>query len=205
MILDSLSHAWSGVGGCLELVQKLINSGKFNKFTAWDKITPIQNKMIEAIIQTPIHIIATMRAKTAYVMDAVETDGRTKSVPRKVGLEPVQREGFEYEFDVTATLTMDNVMVIDKTRCSALKGMTFERAGADVAGILSAWLDGGSVVSPLPRLQQTFKELHAKLKALNIQPPTLDGNQFKALDETKQIALLTEFIAAMERLRPVND
>ncbi|SKB01142.1 AAA domain-containing protein, partial [Caloramator quimbayensis] len=67
LIIDSLSHAWAGTDGALELADK--NSIKYggNKFAAWRDITPLHNKLIEAIISSPCHIIATMRAKTQYI------------------------------------------------------------------------------------------------------------------------------------------
>jgi hypothetical protein len=44
-----------------------------------------------------MHILASMRAKTEWVLDRDDQTG--KSTPRKVGLAPVMRDGIEYEFD----------------------------------------------------------------------------------------------------------
>ena len=101
LIIDSLSHAWSKAGGILDEVNK--RAGK-NAFTnGWRDATPLHDKFIDAILQSSIHIIVTMRAKTAYEM---EKDDRGKVVPVKKGMEPVQRAGLEYEF--TVVLDMDN-------------------------------------------------------------------------------------------------
>lgn len=101
LIIDSLSHAWSKQGGILDEVNK--RAGK-NAFTnGWRDATPLHDKFIDAILQSSIHIIVTMRAKTAYDM---EKDERGKIVPVKKGMEPVQRAGLEYEF--TVVLDMDN-------------------------------------------------------------------------------------------------
>src|SRR5574343_53838 len=82
LIVDSLSHAWAGEGGALELKDK--KGG--NSFTAWKDITPMHNRLIEAILKSPCHVIATMRSKTEYILEEeVGTDGRKKSVPKKVG------------------------------------------------------------------------------------------------------------------------
>lgn len=56
LIIDSLSHAWDGVSGALELVDK--KGG--NRFTAWKDVTPLHRRMIDAILRSPCHIIATM-------------------------------------------------------------------------------------------------------------------------------------------------
>jgi hypothetical protein len=95
VIIDSLSHAWAGTGGLLEEVDKRAGSG--NKFAAWRDVTPTHNSLIDAMLQSPAHIIATMRSKTEYV---IEENANGKKVPRKIGMAPVQREGMDYEFTV---------------------------------------------------------------------------------------------------------
>lgn len=149
LIIDSLSHAWSGTGGALELVdraQKRNQGG--NSFTAWRDITPLHNALIDAILQSPCHVIATMRAKTEYIMEANE---RGKMVPKKIGTKPIQRDGMEYEFDVVGDLTQDHDLLITKTRCPALDGGVMPCPGEEVAAILKQWLtDGTPYVPPAP-------------------------------------------------------
>jgi single-strand DNA-binding protein len=66
----------------------------------------MQQEFYDRLLRSPMHIIATMRAKTEYVIDEVVGDGgRVKKVPRKIGMAPVQRDGIEYEF--TACLDID--------------------------------------------------------------------------------------------------
>ena len=145
LILDSLSHAWAGKGGLLEFVDtETARSKSHNAFSeGWRKATPIHNLLIDTILAANVHILATMRTKTEYVMERDERTG--KSSPRKVGLQPVQRDGMEYEFDVVADLDQDNRLVVGKTRCPALSGSVFEKAGSDIAGVLTAWLSGAPV------------------------------------------------------------
>jgi hypothetical protein len=140
ILLDSLTHAWNGTGGLLEIVDSFAaRSNSKNTFAAWKQGTPIYNKLVDHIIQSNIHIIATMRQKQEYVL---EQDERGKQKPVKVGLAPIQREGFEYEFDVVMNMDNDNQGVIVKTRCPALAGGVYRKPGKDVAEILSAWLSG---------------------------------------------------------------
>ena len=139
IILDSVSHAWNGNGGILSLVEEAAKRMKTpNSYTAWADVTPIQNRLIEAIVTSDIHIIATMRSKQEYVQ---EKDGNNKTVIRKVGMAPVQRDGFEYEFDVFLDMDADNNAIVSKTRCPDLAGRVFNRPGADVAKILADWLN----------------------------------------------------------------
>ena len=136
IVIDSLTHAWTGEGGILD--QKDKKSG--NSFDAWRTLTPQHNALVEAILGYPGHVIATMRVKTEYV---VEKDDRGKAVPRKVGLAPVQRDGLEYEFDVVADMDPDNCMHVSKSRCPAMRGGSIRKPGKAVAESLLSWLDDG--------------------------------------------------------------
>lgn len=144
IIIDSLSHAWSGKDGALEQVDR---RSQGNKFTAWREVTPMHNALIEAILQSRAHVISTMRVKTEYV---VEQDSKGRSVPRKVGLAPIQRDGMEYEMDVVGEIDQDHNLRITKTRCSSLADQVIAKPGADLAATLKAWLSDGAPV-PAPR------------------------------------------------------
>lgn len=148
IILDGMSHAWNGTGGLLELVEEAAKRMKNpNTYAAWKDVTPIQNRLIEAIVSAPIHLIATMRSKQDYVQSRDEKSGYTTI--RKVGMAPVQREGFEYEFDVFFDMDIDNNAIVTKTRCSALTGKVIPQPGAQVAKTLMAWLSTDPT-SPAP-------------------------------------------------------
>ena len=66
LVIDSLSHAWIGREGVLEIVDReTMRSQSKNAFSeGWRKASPEHNKMVDAIIQSSVHVIATMRAKT---------------------------------------------------------------------------------------------------------------------------------------------
>jgi hypothetical protein len=146
LIIDSLSHAWTGIGGALEMVEnssKRGQGGGGNSFTAWRDVTPQHNEMVDAIVSARLHVIATMRVKTEYTMESVNG----KMVPRKVGLAPIQRAGIEYEMDVVCDMDQDNNIIVSKTRCPALNGQVFHKRGDQVARILSDWLGGSEQIN----------------------------------------------------------
>ena len=97
IIIDSITHEWDGKGGCLEIVESL--GGKYQD---WSKVTPRHQAFINAMMQSPAHIITTVRRKQDYEMTK-GSDGRLKV--EKAGLKEVTREGFEYE--LTANLELD--------------------------------------------------------------------------------------------------
>lgn len=139
-ILDSLSHAWMGKGGALEMVDAAAKRNAGNSFAGWRDVTPKHNAMIEAILAAPLHVIATMRSKTEYV---IEEDSRGKKVPRKIGLQPVQRDGMEYEFDIVGDIDHDHNYVVTKTRCRMLKDAVISEPGEALGELLLKWLSTG--------------------------------------------------------------
>lgn len=106
LIIDSLSHAWVGEGGVLDIVTQA--GGQFQQ--GWNKGTPAQNSLVNAIITSKLHIIFTMRSKSEYVIETVTNKkGQSVQAPRKVGMAPVQRDGLEYECTVYIEMSQDHV------------------------------------------------------------------------------------------------
>lgn len=140
LIIDSLSHGWMGEGGALDLVNKAQRrSQSNNSYVAWRDVTPLHNRLVDSIIQAPMHVIATLRAKTEYVMEKGE-DGKT--TVRKVGLAPVQRDGLEYEFDIVADMDTSNTLIVSKSRVPFMSGAVVHKPGHDLGVSLREWYDG---------------------------------------------------------------
>jgi ABC-type dipeptide/oligopeptide/nickel transport system ATPase component len=147
IIIDSLSHAWFGTGGLLDIVDEIAARSKTkNSFAAWKEGTPIHNRLIDGIIYSDIHVIATMRSKQDYQVDKDE-DGKTKVT--KLGLAPIQREGFEYEFDVVLDMDLAHTGIITKTRCIDLTDAVIKKPGEELAVTLREWLAGSPVLMSL--------------------------------------------------------
>lgn len=108
VIIDSLSHEWEGAGGILDLHANMAG----NSFTNWSKITPRHNALIQKILQTNLHILATLRTKQDYVL--VEKNG--KNVPEKVGLKSIQRDGTDYEFTLVFDMDIKHNAIASKDR-----------------------------------------------------------------------------------------
>lgn len=63
LVIDSLSHAWTGEGGLLD-VQGNVAKRSGNSYTAWREVTPLHNKLVDRILQCPMHVAVTLRTKT---------------------------------------------------------------------------------------------------------------------------------------------
>jgi hypothetical protein len=142
-VIDSLSHEWTGEGGCLSIVDAL---GK--GFSGWKNVTPRHERLINAILQSDMHIIATMRSKAEYM---VETNLKGQAVPKKVGTAPIQRDSIEYEFTVVFTLNQNHYAAVSKDRTSLFDGKDFAIT-EDTGKALLGWLNSGA---PEPKIAAT--------------------------------------------------
>lgn len=145
LIIDSLSHAWAGKGGILEFVDKAAKRSGGGSFAGWRDATPLHNQLVDAILGANLHVICTLRSKVEHVIEQV--NGRT--VVRKVGMQPVQRDGLEYEFTIVGDVTQDHELIVTKTRAAWLKDQIIKEAGEDLGRQLAAWLVDG-IPAPVP-------------------------------------------------------
>jgi len=151
IVLDSLTHAWKGTGGVLQMVDKAKARG--NQFGAWRDASPEHDKLVEGVLKGGIHIIATMRSKMGYEVE--EVNG--KKVPVKIGMSPEQRDGMEYEFDVFCDMNVEHVLTVSKTRCNQIDGYQAHKPGEEFAHILADWAEGGEEPEPRAAQPQGFQ------------------------------------------------
>jgi len=167
VIVDSLSHAWAGTGGALEMVD---NSNSKNSFAAWKDVTPIQNALTDALTHCKIHLIATLRSKTEYVLEEqIDGKGRKRQVPVRKALAPVQRAGLEYEFSIFAECELEgHAFKISKTRARFCDGKTYGIGQVDsFARALHEFHETGEAAAkpasvPPPRLVPAEDPKHAE-------------------------------------------
>lgn len=132
IIIDSTSHCWD------YLIDVHANM-QGNSFANWSKITPRQNAFVNKILQSPIHIIATMRVKQDYVLN--QKDG--KYVPEKVGLKAVQREGVDYEFTVVLDINSKHHAIASKDRTGLFMNLSEFIITSDTGLQIAEWCSIG--------------------------------------------------------------
>lgn len=138
--IDSLSHYWFGPGGILELVDLFARNHGGRSMDGWKDVRPIERNYIEAMMSFPGHIVVCLRSKQRYDLED-GNDGRKKVT--KLGLQPDQREGLEYEFDFVGDLDSEHYLRVNKTRCATLDGQVIHKPGEDLAVQLLDWLAYG--------------------------------------------------------------
>lgn len=140
LIIDSISTEWQEL---LQEKERLDTNPKANQYTNWGPITKKHEDFKRAFVQAPIHIIACMRSKQDYILQ--ERNG--KQVPVKVGMAPVQRDGFEYECSVVFDIQMDHCAQATKDRSGLFDGEYFQIT-EDTGLLLREWLQKGGEPKP---------------------------------------------------------
>jgi hypothetical protein len=135
IILDSVTHEW-------EYLLDYHASLQGNSFTNWGKITPRHNDFVQRILQSPLHIISTVRTKQDYVLS--EKNG--KMVPEKVGLKSVQRDGLEYEMTLVLDLDMKNHATASKDRTGLFFGKPEHKITTATGRMIQEWCHSGAEV-----------------------------------------------------------
>ncbi|MEM1040867.1 MAG: AAA family ATPase [Pseudomonadota bacterium] len=109
IVIDSMSHEHEGDGGLLDMheaeLQRMAGNdwGKRErvKFTAWIKPKDQHKKLVNRILQLPVHIIFCFRAKDKLVM---KKNAQGKNEPVSAGWTPIVASGLDYE--MTALLVL---------------------------------------------------------------------------------------------------
>lgn len=136
LIIDSLSHAWAGEGGILSIVDR---AGSKSFTNGWRTATPKQNALVDAIINSKLHIIFTMRSKTEYIL---ETDSNGKQVPKKVGMAPVQRDNLEYECTLYMDMSQEHIAHVSKDN-TKLYDQQYLKPTKEMGQKIMDWLNSG--------------------------------------------------------------
>jgi len=133
LIIDSITHEWSGQGGCLDIQSKL--GGRYQD---WARVTPRHNKFIESILQAKCHMICTARTKSDYEMS--QENGRMKV--QKVGLKTEQRDGLDFEFTTVFRLNDKHMAEATKDRTNIFSDLD-SVITEDTSKKLLKWLNDG--------------------------------------------------------------
>lgn len=140
LVIDSLTHIWAGEGGMLEQ-KDLLDRAKpnSNSWANWREINTQFEEFRAWLLQADIHLIGTMRSKMKH--EQIEQDGKKKVV--KLGMEPIQRDGLEYEFTTVLDLTASHYADTSKDRTGLFDGKPFQPS-VETGRMLLAWLNGAA-------------------------------------------------------------
>lgn len=192
IIVDSISHAWSGEGGILEEVESR-SKGKPNmKMVAWAQVSPLEKKFLKLVTGNSVYVIATSRSKQAY---DISKDEKGKTVVEKVGLKPDQKDSLEYEFAIAMRMDQDHIAEATKDN-SNMFGTPFQ-VNTEVGHKIFDWSDTGidlekerrdliMEVIGLSELSQDHKNAYTELLS-KLNGTKIDDVPSKLLKRMKQI------------------
>lgn len=167
VIIDQVTHAWSGVGGILEVAEKMSKGQGGNSFNAWATATPEYQRFVDGLLASSCHLICTMRQKTKWEMtERQNASGRMTKTPTRIGMAPEMRAGFEYEFTTLLGLSVEgNVATNLKDRSGVFGeiGNVVGRLDESWARRMAAWLTTGAVLAEDPDLGPPQERLNAVL------------------------------------------
>lgn len=179
LVIDSLTHAWQEL---LEQVDNLAKTKfKGNTWSAWSEGTPKQRQLVDAILNFPGHIIATMRSKTEWTTGTTD-GGKTK--PIRVGLAPEQGKGIEYEFDLLLELSTEHIATVLKDRTGRYQDSVIDKPGESFGKELAQWLSEGKpeaevlgaeleAISTMKELQSWWTKIQPRIKSLSEEQRTI--------------------------------
>jgi hypothetical protein len=157
LIIDSLTHAWQQLLAEVDALAKAKYRG--NTWSAWSEGTPLQKCLVDAILDYPGHVIATMRSKTEWTTEAANNG---KSAPKRVGLTPEQGKGIEYEFDMLFELSTEHILTVIKDRSGKFQDRCITDPSEALGSEMAAWLDDGAKPLSMP------EQITAKARAVGL-------------------------------------
>lgn len=197
IIVDSTSHAWAGEGGILEFVDDTTATSKSkNAYTeGWRRATPKHNALVETLTQSTAHMIVTMRAKAKYVED----DRRGY---KKVGLEPVQRDGLEYEFMLVLDIDLEHRCTPSKDNTNLFDGTTF-RVTEQTGLAIKEWIASGKEGVAPPSEIKTAPVVTTVADGMDYD--LLVGALLGQIDQARSIAELSlAYSSALDQLKKLT-
>ncbi len=159
IIIDSISHEWEGNGGILDIHGNMMG----NSFTNWSKVTPRHNRFVQHILQSPVHVLATIRSKQDWVLN--QKDG--KYVPEKMGLKGVTRDGMDYEFTTVLELNIKHFATSSKDRTGLFADKPEFKPEEDTGRIIKTWCSQGTTTSDLKEAEQRIADCKSIKELVN--------------------------------------
>lgn len=158
LIIDSLTHAWQELLADVNKIARARYSG--NTWAAWSEGTPKQMRFIDMLLNSDCHTIATMRSKTEWL---IQEDEKGRKRPERVGLNPMQGKGIEYEFDMLMEISPEHTAVVLKDRTGKYQDEMIELPDEKFGQSLAEWLKEG--VSTKQKRQKEQELTHDELLA----------------------------------------
>lgn len=190
IVIDSMSHEWNGIGGCIEQAEALQLQTKKEGPFVWIKPKRAHLRMMNRIGQTQIPIFFCLRTKPQLITERGPNGKQTFTK----GPEIAEQEGrFIYEMTLAALLEHDT----HKAFYSQLKSLPLplegilkdgEKINVETGAAIRRWVAGGVAVDKeLERQASILRDLSSiGLEALQRHWATLTPAMQRRLEDVKE-------------------
>lgn len=184
VIIDSASHEWNGEGGCLQMLEEILDKkagedwkqrDKF-KMYAWARVSPQHEALVAKLMRATVPVILCFRAKDKVVLEKKDEQegerGKTKITTDEDA--PIQRKDLIHEMTIAFGLHEDGengggFFTIRKpgapTLCAAVKAVKEDRLGEAHGKAIARWCTPPNELDNLKRqVWPLLKHVHGGAK-----------------------------------------
>lgn len=141
LIIDSATHEWSGIGGCLDQVDKTVaQGGEKMKAIAWAKAKPRHQRFVDTLTQMPFHIIVCLRG--AHKLERRVEGGKTEMAMSE-DVKPVQQKDFIFDMTFWGIIDPDHVCTWQKAPGAIIDKLPPAMITAADGVTIAEWVEGG--------------------------------------------------------------
>jgi hypothetical protein len=186
LVIDSLSHEWSGKGGCLEIHSNI--KGK-DSYMNWKTVSPRHEAFMDKILDSKLHVFATVRGKDAYERG---TSDKGFVTYEKVAMGYDQRKNLEYLFFTSFMIDLKThkaEAVKDNTNLFTLVERLTEKHGK----ALCDWAYN-TTAEKVKELKEEKQKIKDQIKAEEAEE-FADGSIYKKEEESEIVDSLSDVIS----------
>lgn len=206
IVIDSVSHEWEGQGGCEDIAHAPDSNGRTPKQPRWNEAKREHKSFMNAMLQSPAHIIACLRAREKVKLE--KRDGKTEYIPQ--GVLAIQEKNFTFE--LTASVMMWNGgKSREVLKCPSELVPIFGNPGEWADGYLGHehgkrlrdWVDGGKHLDPEIQRARDLMQMACEqgLEAMQAEWGKLPKKAQKALKEDGTLETLKASAQAFDAQR----
>lgn len=160
IIIDSITHEWDGLGGCLEIADRKGRNGKeIQGLVKWSLPKAEHRKLMSKLLQLKCHVIFCARGQEK--MEQVYNNGKQEIINK--GLHMIQEKNFPFEMLVTFKLEDQGKACLEKA--TGLKDLQekFKNGGyitEEHGKIIAEWINKGDEVDlDVKKLKEEAREV----------------------------------------------
>lgn len=145
IVVDSASHEWTGIGGCIEWAEKIQSESRKQGPTAWIKPKCAHRRLVNRLLQAQCHLVLCLRAD--YKLVAFTDDKGKQAFAESNDLVPEQEKRFIYEMTISAIVDADHRARFVKLPKPLLgKLEDGQIIGVSTGEAIRAWVKGGEAI-----------------------------------------------------------